>query len=72
MSDVSLADTVEDVGTECAAEVSVNGAQSTSLEVPLALSVVGKHGVGVLEEGDEDEMVVDDEVRDEVVADNFS
>ena len=71
VSDVSFADTMEDISPNRSTEVSVNGAQSTSLEVPLALAVVGEHGVGVLEEGDQDKMVIDDKVGDEVVSCNF-
>lgn len=68
---MGLADAVEDVGSEGASHVPVDGAEGSALEVPLALAVVGQFRVGVLEVGDHDEVVVDDEVGDEVVLDDF-
>lgn len=66
VSDVGLADTVEDPSTDKAHESSVNCSKGTSGESPLFGRVVGEDGVGVLEVGDKDEPMVDVEVRDTV------
>lgn len=65
VGDVGLADTVPDV-TADEAKVTVNGGKGTTGESPLLLRVMGEERVGVLEEGDEDEVVVDTEVGDNV------
>ena len=62
---MGLNDAVEDVLAD-EAEVTVNSGEGTAGESPGLLRVVGDGGVGVLEEGDEDEPVVDPEVGDEV------
>lgn len=66
VSDVGLADTVEDPSTDRAEHVSVNGGQGTSGKGPLVGRVVGEERVGVLKVGDEDQPVVHPEVRKEV------
>ncbi len=55
VSDVSLADTVEEPSTDRPEHVSVNGSKGTSGESPLVSGVVGQKRVGVLEVSDEDE-----------------
>lgn len=72
VEDVSLGNSVEEVRSDEAEGVPVDGAKGTTLEVPLSVTVVGEGGVGVLEEGDHDQVVVDDQVRDEVEGDNLS
>lgn len=72
VADVSLGDSVHEVRADRAEEVSVHGAESTSDEVPFSSIVVRKGRVGVLKVGDHDEPVVDGEVGDTVVLDNFS
>lgn len=68
MEDMGLGDTVGSMGTdpghdasEVTEEVAVHGGKSTAGESELASAVVGKKRVGVLEEGDEDEPVIDPE-----------
>jgi hypothetical protein len=61
-----------EVRTDGAEKVSVHGAESTSDEVPFSSIVVRKGRIGVLKVGDHDEPVVDGEVGDTVVLDNFS
>lgn len=48
--------------------MTVDGAESASNKVPLALSVVRKHLISVLKESDGDEPVVHEEVRSDIVA----
>ena len=71
VSNVSLADAVEDVGADGAKEIAVDSAQGAALKVPLALAVVGKEGVGVLKKRNENEMMVDNKVRNEVISGHF-
>lgn len=68
VGNMGLADAVENVGTDGTSKVAINGAEGATLEVPLALAVVREHGIGVLEESDENEVVVDNEVRDQIIA----
>lgn len=63
---MGLGDPVE----EEAVDVAVDGAESASLEVKRPLSVVWKHRVVVLKEGDHDKPVVDVEVGYDVVLEN--
>lgn len=72
VSDVSLGNSVHKVRTNGTEEVSVDGAKSATNEVPLVSAVVRKLRVGVLKVGDHDEPVVDSEVRNTVVLDDFS
>lgn len=62
---------MKDESADCSSEVAVNGAKSTTLEIPLFLAVMWEMRVSVLEESDQNQVVVDDEVRDEVVADDL-
>jgi len=71
VSDVGLANTVEDPSTNGSHESSVNGSEGSSGEGPLLGRVMGQDGVGVLEVGDEDEPVVDVEVRNTVDDEHF-
>lgn len=66
VSNMSLADTVENPSTDWAEHVSVNGGEGSSGKSPLVGRVVGEQRVGVLEVGDEDQPVVDPKVRKEV------
>ena len=66
VGNVSLADTVENVRANGSKEVSVNGSKSSTGKGPLVGRVVGQDGVGVLEVGDENEPVVNPEVRENV------
>lgn len=72
VSDVSLSDSVHEVRADGTKEVSVDGAESATDEVPLVGAVVRELRVGVLKVGDHDEPVVDSEVRNTVVLDDFS
>ena len=65
VEDVGLDDTVEKVATN-EAELAVNGGSGSTSEGPGVGIVVRKRGVGVLEEGDGNEPVVDPEVRKKV------
>ena len=53
-------------GTKVAKEGTVERRERTTRERELGCAVVWEEGVGVLEEGDEDQPVVRPEVRDEV------
>jgi len=64
--DVGFADTVKDVSSDRTHEGTVDGGEGASGEGPFVGGVVGKDGVGVLQEGDQDEPVVDPKVRDQV------
>lgn len=63
---------MHEVRSDGTKEVSVDGAESATDEVPLVSAVVRELGVGVLKVGDHDEPVVDGEVRNTVVLDDFS
>lgn len=65
VEDVGLDDTVEKVATN-EAELAVNGGSGSTSEGPGVGIVVRKRGIGVLEEGDGNEPVVDPEVRKKV------
>ncbi|KAI3480672.1 hypothetical protein L1887_57149 [Cichorium endivia] len=67
---VGLGDAVEEVGTNGAEPVAVNGAEGATREGPGLGLVVGEGGVGVLEVGDHDEPVVAEEVGDNIVAEH--
>lgn len=66
VSDVSVGNVVVQVVDE-ETEITINGQSGSTLEVPNALAVMGKSGVGVLKIGDQDEPEVDEQVRNEVV-----
>lgn len=66
VGNVGVDDTVKHVVQELA-ERAVDGAEGSTLEVPDVLAVVGQLGVGVLEEGDENQPKVDKEIGDNVV-----
>jgi len=75
MEDVSLRDSVREGPTEpaedwtgTAEKRAVEGRERTSLEIECGAAIVREVGVGVLEEGDQNEPVVDPEVRDTVDA----
>ena len=75
MENVSLRDTVGEDTTEppedwtgTTEKRAVEGRECTTLEVECRAAVVREVGVSVLEEGDQDEPVVDPEVRDSVDA----
>jgi hypothetical protein len=75
MEDVSLRDSVREAATEPAEEWAgatekraVEGGEGTALEVECGAAVVREVGVSVLEEGDQNEPVVDPEVGDTVDA----
>ena len=75
MEDVSLRDSVREAATKPAEEGTsatekraVEGGEGTTLEVERGATVVREVGVGVLEEGDQNEPVVDPEVRDTIDA----
>lgn len=65
VEDMSLDDAVEKVAAD-EAHLTVNGSSGTTDEVPLVVGVVGKGRVGVLEEGDGNEPVVNPEVGNKV------
>jgi len=67
VSNVRLADTVHEVRSDRAEKVTVNCAQGSALEVPLACAVVGKTRISVLEVRDHDKPVVGVEVRNDIV-----
>ena len=70
VSDVGLGDTVSGGSTEpcheastVTEELTVQSGKGTTGEVELGSTVVGKQGVGVLQEGDEDKPVVDPDYK---------
>lgn len=65
VEDMSLDDAVEKVAAD-EAHLTINGSSSTTDEVPLVVGVVGKGRVGVLEESDGNEPVVNPEVGNKV------
>jgi hypothetical protein len=65
VEDVSLDDTVEKVSAD-ETHLTIDGSSGTADEVPLIVGVVGKGRVGVLEESNGNEPVVDPKVGDEV------
>jgi len=65
VEDVGLDDAVEEVATD-EAKLAVDGGSGSTSEGPGVGIVVGERGVGVLEEGDGNEPVVDPEVRKKV------
>lgn len=69
MGDMGVGDTMEHVIQELA-KGAVDGAKGSTLEVPDSLTVVRHLGVGVLQEGDQDQPKVDKEVRDTIVLGN--
>lgn len=71
VKNVSLGDTVGSMSTnpgeeraEVSQGVTVKGSKSTTGKVELGSTVVGKEGIGVLEESDEDEPVVNPKAND--------
>ena len=66
VADVRISDVVESM-VEDGTERAVDSAESTPEPVPLLPTEVGHEYVGVLEVGDEDEVVVDYGVGDQVV-----
>lgn len=70
--DVGFTDTVQDETTDRAEELSVDRGQCASGKGPLLGRVVGRQRVGVLQEGDTDEPVVDLEVRENVEDEDFT
>jgi hypothetical protein len=73
VQNVCLGDTVCSMSTEpshqlaaVTEKVAVHGSESTTRESKLGWAVVRKQGVGMLEEGDEDEPVVDPKVGNEI------
>lgn len=69
---MGLANAVKHERADEAKAVAVDGAEGSLSEGPLAVGVVRNERVGVLEEGDGDEPVVDVEVRNDVVGGNLS
>lgn len=67
VADVRLADAVKHKRADKSQTVSVNGGQGTSGKVPLLVAVVRNKRVGVLQERDRDQPVVDVEVRNEII-----
>lgn len=65
MKDVGLNDAVKE-GASDEAKLAVDGSSGTTSVGPGVGVVVGQGGVGMLQEGDHDEPVVDPEVRDDV------
>jgi len=77
VEDVGLRDAIGGVGTEpghdaaaVAEEVAVEGGESTAREGEFGGAVVREKGVGVLKECDEDEPLIDPEIRDEIKAED--
>lgn len=78
MEDVSLRDAVSDNTTEPSEEWTgttekraVESGECATLEIECGAAVVREVGISVLEEGDQDEPVVDPEVREAVDADHL-
>lgn len=71
VADVGLDDSVENVLAD-PSKVSIDGCRSTSGIVPFTLSVVWKSWIGVLQESDHDQVVVDNEVWQAVVENDSS
>ena len=55
VSDMSLGDSVQDVRSDKAEELAINGRQSPARESPFRGGVVRKDGVGVLKVSDHDQ-----------------
>lgn len=71
VGDVCLGNTVENISTNGTQEVTINGSKGTTGESPLVGRVVREDRVGVLKEGDEDEPVINPQVRDTVDGSNL-